>query len=91
MNGWQAGLRRELDCLGSWKERSQKINLALEEKGEVLAAREQKLLGLRPAFDELTLDFLRAFPAAWGVSIRRKRSLLAKRKCVRPVTSPPLG
>jgi hypothetical protein len=66
MNGWQGKFRRELDALLSWKDRSEKIEAGLKEKGQALAVRPQKLLALRRDFDALTLEFWKAFGRTLG-------------------------
>ena len=66
MNGWQTGFRRELDGLGSWKDRADKIESRKKQTEFALASRQERLLALRPAFDALTLDFWKTFGQGLG-------------------------
>src|SRR5262245_34402145 len=61
MNGWQGEFRRELNRLGSWQERAQRIQGQLKQTESALAMRQEKLLALRSDFDALTLAFWNEF------------------------------
>jgi hypothetical protein len=62
----QAAFRRELDRLGSWQSRSEKIEARLRQTCTALVGRNEKLLSLRSDFDALTLAFWRSFAGRLG-------------------------
>jgi len=62
----QAAFRHELNCLRSWKDRSERIEARLRETCTALASRNEKLLALRSDSDRLTLAFWSAFGREQG-------------------------
>jgi hypothetical protein len=82
LNAQQTEFRRELDRLGSWQERAQRIQGQLKQTESALAMRQEKLLGLRSDFDALTLDFWKAFGRGLGCE-NPQATILARRARMR--------